>query len=77
MTVLMSSYLFHNLFPYFATIQRFCIFLYIFNIYVYCAFQERKGTAKLDFLRKIELDTQQKWEKDKVFECDAPVTTAK
>ncbi|KAJ8408831.1 hypothetical protein AAFF_G00246490 [Aldrovandia affinis] len=35
---------------------------------------ERKGTAKLDFLRKIELDIQQKWEKEKVFESDAPST---
>uniref|UniRef100_A0A8B9JUE2 Leucine--tRNA ligase, cytoplasmic n=1 Tax=Astyanax mexicanus TaxID=7994 RepID=A0A8B9JUE2_ASTMX len=37
--------------------------------------QERKGTAKLDFLRKIEQDIQQKWEKEKAFECDA-LTTA-
>uniref|UniRef100_A0A8B9R9E0 Leucine--tRNA ligase, cytoplasmic n=1 Tax=Astyanax mexicanus TaxID=7994 RepID=A0A8B9R9E0_ASTMX len=29
------------------------------------------GTAKLDFLRKIEQDIQQKWEKEKAFECDA------
>uniref|UniRef100_A0AAQ5Y377 Leucine--tRNA ligase, cytoplasmic n=1 Tax=Amphiprion ocellaris TaxID=80972 RepID=A0AAQ5Y377_AMPOC len=29
---------------------------------------ERKGTAKLDFLRKIELEIQEKWEKDKAFE---------
>ncbi|KAG9265968.1 leucine-tRNA ligase, cytoplasmic [Astyanax mexicanus] len=36
---------------------------------------ERKGTAKLDFLRKIEQDIQQKWEKEKAFECDA-LTTA-
>ncbi|KAM4620885.1 leucine--tRNA ligase, cytoplasmic [Polymixia lowei] len=35
---------------------------------------ERKGTAKLDFLRKIELDIQQKWEKERTFECDAPTT---
>ncbi|KAI4901262.1 hypothetical protein NFI96_033672, partial [Prochilodus magdalenae] len=34
---------------------------------------ERKGTAKLDFLRKIEKEIQQKWEKEKAFECDAPV----
>lgn len=33
---------------------------------------ERKGTAKLDFLRKIEEEVQQKWEKEKVFEIDAP-----
>ncbi|RXN26704.1 leucine--tRNA cytoplasmic [Labeo rohita] len=36
--------------------------------------QERKGTAKLDFLRKIEKEVQQKWEQDKVFEIDAPTT---
>uniref|UniRef100_A0A673AVH9 Leucine--tRNA ligase, cytoplasmic n=1 Tax=Sphaeramia orbicularis TaxID=375764 RepID=A0A673AVH9_9TELE len=29
---------------------------------------ERKGTAKLDFLRKIEQEIQDKWEKDRVFE---------
>lgn len=36
--------------------------------------QERKGTAKLDFLRKIELEIQEKWEKEKTFEHDAPTT---
>uniref|UniRef100_A0A3Q3X7W3 leucine--tRNA ligase n=1 Tax=Mola mola TaxID=94237 RepID=A0A3Q3X7W3_MOLML len=36
--------------------------------------QERKGTAKLDFLKKIELEIQEKWEKEKVFEQDAPTT---
>ncbi|XP_061658877.1 leucine--tRNA ligase, cytoplasmic [Syngnathoides biaculeatus] len=36
---------------------------------------ERKGTAKLDFLRKIELEIQAKWEKDKAFENDAGITT--
>lgn len=36
--------------------------------------QERKGTAKLDFLRKIELEIQEKWEKEKAFEHDAPTT---
>ncbi|XP_034033946.1 leucine--tRNA ligase, cytoplasmic isoform X1 [Thalassophryne amazonica] len=35
---------------------------------------ERKGTAKLDFLRKIELEIQEKWEKEKVFEQDASPT---
>uniref|UniRef100_A0A8C8DWF7 leucine--tRNA ligase n=1 Tax=Oryzias sinensis TaxID=183150 RepID=A0A8C8DWF7_9TELE len=35
---------------------------------------ERKGTAKLDYLRKIELDIQEKWEKEKTFERDAPTT---
>ncbi|XP_018611952.2 leucine--tRNA ligase, cytoplasmic [Scleropages formosus] len=33
---------------------------------------ERKGTAKLDYLRKIEKEIQQKWEAEKMFECDAP-----
>ncbi|KAK9536732.1 hypothetical protein VZT92_006495 [Zoarces viviparus] len=33
---------------------------------------ERKGTAKLDFLRKIEIEIQEKWEKEKAFEQDAP-----
>uniref|UniRef100_A0A671KTP2 Leucine--tRNA ligase, cytoplasmic n=1 Tax=Sinocyclocheilus anshuiensis TaxID=1608454 RepID=A0A671KTP2_9TELE len=31
---------------------------------------ERKGTAKLDFLRKIEEEVQQKWEQEKMFEID-------
>ncbi|XP_061904758.1 leucine--tRNA ligase, cytoplasmic-like isoform X1 [Entelurus aequoreus] len=35
---------------------------------------ERKGTAKLDFLRKIELEIQAKWEKEKAFENDVPAT---
>ncbi|KAK6321988.1 leucine--tRNA ligase, cytoplasmic [Coregonus clupeaformis] len=35
---------------------------------------ERKGTAKLDFLRKIEEEIQQKWEKESTFDCDAPTT---
>ncbi|XP_060942051.1 leucine--tRNA ligase, cytoplasmic [Limanda limanda] len=35
---------------------------------------ERKGTAKLDFLRKIELDIQEKWEREKTFDQDAPST---
>ncbi|KAM4546117.1 leucine--tRNA ligase, cytoplasmic [Odontesthes bonariensis] len=35
---------------------------------------ERKGTAKLDYLRKIELEIQEKWEKEKTFENDAPTT---
>lgn len=37
-------------------------------------FQERKGTAKLDFLRKIELEIQEKWEREKAFEQNAPTT---
>lgn len=37
-------------------------------------FQERKGTAKLDFLKKIELEIQELWEKEKAFEQDAPTT---
>ncbi|XP_043077704.1 LOW QUALITY PROTEIN: leucine--tRNA ligase, cytoplasmic-like [Puntigrus tetrazona] len=36
---------------------------------------ERKGTAKLDFLRKIEEEVQQKWEQEKIFEIDAPTTS--
>lgn len=37
-------------------------------------FQERKGTAKLDFLKKIEREIQEKWEREKAFERDAPTT---
>lgn len=43
-------------------------------IYRHYIFQERKGTAKLDFLRKIELEIQEKWEQEKTFEQDAPTT---
>uniref|UniRef100_A0A8C6KZK3 Leucine--tRNA ligase, cytoplasmic n=1 Tax=Nothobranchius furzeri TaxID=105023 RepID=A0A8C6KZK3_NOTFU len=32
------------------------------------------GTAKLDYLRKIELEIQDKWEKERAFEKDAPTT---
>ncbi|XP_004686902.1 PREDICTED: leucine--tRNA ligase, cytoplasmic [Condylura cristata] len=32
---------------------------------------ERKGTAKVDFLKKIEKEVQQKWDTDKVFEVNA------
>ncbi|XP_027462344.1 leucine--tRNA ligase, cytoplasmic isoform X1 [Zalophus californianus] len=32
---------------------------------------ERKGTAKVDFLKKIEKEIQQKWDTEKVFEVDA------
>uniref|UniRef100_A0A8I3P763 Leucine--tRNA ligase, cytoplasmic n=2 Tax=Canis lupus familiaris TaxID=9615 RepID=A0A8I3P763_CANLF len=32
---------------------------------------ERKGTAKVDFLKKIEKEIQQKWATEKVFEVDA------
>uniref|UniRef100_A0A671UVX0 Leucine--tRNA ligase, cytoplasmic n=1 Tax=Sparus aurata TaxID=8175 RepID=A0A671UVX0_SPAAU len=35
---------------------------------------ERKGTAKLDYLRKIEQEIQEKWQKEKAFELDAPTT---
>ncbi|XP_075397882.1 leucine--tRNA ligase, cytoplasmic isoform X2 [Tenrec ecaudatus] len=32
---------------------------------------ERKGTAKVDFLKKIEKEIQQKWDNEKVFEVNA------
>ncbi|XP_015982068.2 leucine--tRNA ligase, cytoplasmic [Rousettus aegyptiacus] len=32
---------------------------------------ERRGTAKVDFLKKIEKEIQQKWDTEKVFEVDA------
>ncbi|XP_033622748.1 leucine--tRNA ligase, cytoplasmic isoform X1 [Fukomys damarensis] len=32
---------------------------------------ERKGTAKVDYLKKIEKEVQQKWETEKVFEVNA------
>lgn len=36
------------------------------------ATQERKGTFKVEFLQKIEVDIQSKWEKEKIFESNAP-----
>lgn len=33
---------------------------------------ERKGTFKVDYLKEIEHDMQEKWARDKVFEEDAP-----
>lgn len=35
------------------------------------AMAERKGTAKVDFLKKIEKEVQQKWDAKKVFEVNA------
>lgn len=32
----------------------------------------RKGTAKLSEIRNIEKEMQEKWEREKVFELDAP-----
>uniref|UniRef100_A0A2K5BZ65 Leucyl-tRNA synthetase 1 n=1 Tax=Aotus nancymaae TaxID=37293 RepID=A0A2K5BZ65_AOTNA len=32
---------------------------------------ERKGTAKVDFLKKIEKEIQQKWDTERVFEINA------
>ncbi|XP_041122657.1 leucine--tRNA ligase, cytoplasmic-like [Polyodon spathula] len=34
---------------------------------------ERKGTAKVDFIKKIEKEVQQKWDEEKVFEADAAI----
>lgn len=33
---------------------------------------QRKGTFKVEFLKEIESQVQAKWEKEKVFELDAP-----
>uniref|UniRef100_A0A3B3BHU8 Leucine--tRNA ligase, cytoplasmic n=1 Tax=Oryzias melastigma TaxID=30732 RepID=A0A3B3BHU8_ORYME len=45
-----------------------------FTFLLHSCVQERKGTAKLDYLRKIELEIQEKWEKEKTFERDPPTT---
>ncbi|XP_075235373.1 leucyl-tRNA synthetase [Lycorma delicatula] len=34
--------------------------------------QERKGTFKVEYLQKIEKQIQEKWAKQKIYECDAP-----
>ena len=33
---------------------------------------ERKGTFKVDYLKEIERDVQERWSRDKVFEENAP-----
>ncbi|XP_052892529.1 leucine--tRNA ligase, cytoplasmic [Anopheles moucheti] len=33
---------------------------------------ERKGTFKVEYLQKIERDIQQRWQRDKVYDVDAP-----
>lgn len=38
---------------------------------------ERKGTFKVEFLQKIERDVQAKWEKERVYEIDAPAEPRK
>lgn len=38
---------------------------------------ERKGTFKVEYLQKIERDVQAKWEKDRVYEIDAPAEPRK
>lgn len=38
---------------------------------------ERKGTFKVDFLKKIEREVQEKWEREKAFEFDAPAEPKK
>ncbi|RZF47906.1 hypothetical protein LSTR_LSTR011882 [Laodelphax striatellus] len=34
--------------------------------------QERKGTFKVEYLQKIEKEVQERWEKEKIYEIDAP-----
>ncbi|ETN58342.1 leucyl-tRNA synthetase [Anopheles darlingi] len=34
---------------------------------------ERKGTFKVEFLQKIEREIQERWQKDRVYDVDAPV----
>ncbi|KAK4887053.1 hypothetical protein RN001_003324 [Aquatica leii] len=38
---------------------------------------DRKGTFKVEYLQKIEEDIQKKWEKEKVYEINAPTTPKK
>lgn len=35
---------------------------------------ERKGTFKVEYLQKIEVEVQAKWEAEKIYEIDAPST---
>ena len=36
----------------------------------------KQSTARRDLLQQIEADVQKKWEKQKIFECDAPDSTS-
>ncbi|KAF7287224.1 hypothetical protein GWI33_002043 [Rhynchophorus ferrugineus] len=38
---------------------------------------ERKGTFKVEYLQKIELEVQERWKKEKIFEEDAPTSSKK
>ncbi|XP_023719328.1 leucine--tRNA ligase, cytoplasmic isoform X2 [Cryptotermes secundus] len=38
---------------------------------------DRKGTFKVEYLRKIEQDVQARWEEEKIYEVDAPVEPKK
>ena len=38
---------------------------------------ERKGTFKVEFLKELEAKAQAKWEREKIFEEDAPSTPRK
>ena len=40
--------------------------------HIYLAMAARKGTAKLSEIREIEVEMQAKWEKEKIFEEEAP-----
>ena len=44
-----------------------CLIFWIFT-----AMAERKGTFKVEFLKNIEAECQQNWDKLKIFEEDAP-----
>ena len=39
---------------------------------IHCFKVDRKGTAKVTFLKELEARIQKKWELEKVFEIDAP-----
>ena len=40
--------------------------------WIFTAMAERKGTFKVEFLKNIESECQQNWDKLKIFEEDAP-----
>ena len=40
--------------------------------WIFTAMAERKGTFKVEFLKNIEAECQQNWDKLKIFEEDAP-----
>lgn len=58
-------------FVYFTIKKSYAVILIQFCFYSFICVKERKGTAKVDFLKKIEKEIQQKWDSVRAFEINA------